>query len=86
MAVVAVTRLRLRSARFFLPFAWQALRSQIQAKAAPGNLGINLRRADGAYWTLTLWRERCCVARLHAERRAPVGHAALYNTSAMKRP
>ena len=55
MASISVTRLRLRSFRFFLPFLWYALRSQVQARATPGNRGVEVRRHSGAFWTLTLW-------------------------------
>jgi Domain of unknown function (DUF3291) len=56
MALVSVTRLRLRSVRFILPFAWYTARSALQAKRSPGNRGVNLRKTNGlAFWTLTVW-------------------------------
>ena len=56
MTVVSVTRLRVRSARFLLPFIWHTVRSAIQAKRSVGNLGIRLRKTRGlAFWTLTIW-------------------------------
>src|SRR5262245_54003902 len=57
MPCVAVTRLRIRSYRFLLPFLWHAWRSLRQAKQAAGNLGAKVRRAEGlAFWTLTAWQ------------------------------
>ena len=61
MALVAVTRLRLRSARFFVPFLWDTLRSYFQCRAADGNLAAVTRRLDGAYWTLTVWRDKAAM-------------------------
>ena len=58
MTVVSVTRLRVRSARFLLPFLWQAVRSALQAKRSRGNLGVRLRKTRGlAFWTLTMWTD-----------------------------
>jgi hypothetical protein len=57
MARVSITRLRLRSRWFELLFLWHAVRSNIQAKRADGCLGVSVRRADGAYWTMTMWRD-----------------------------
>jgi Domain of unknown function (DUF3291) len=57
MVVVSVTRLRVRSFRFVLPFIWYAVRSTLQAKGSPGNLGVRLRTTKKlAFWTLTLWK------------------------------
>jgi heme-degrading monooxygenase HmoA len=58
---VSITRLRLRSFWFELPFLWHAVRSDIQAKRADGCLGVNIRRTDGAYWTMTLWRDTAAM-------------------------
>lgn len=57
MATVSVTRLKLRSWRFFPAFLWHAVRSARQARAAVGCLGVELRHRDGAWWTLTMWRD-----------------------------
>jgi hypothetical protein len=57
MPRVSITRLRLRSAWFEIPFLWYAVRSHIQAKGADGCLDLMIRRAHGAYWTMTLWRD-----------------------------
>jgi hypothetical protein len=61
MALIAVTRLRLRSARFFFPFLWHTLRSYFQCRAADGNVAAVTRRFDGAYWTLTIWRDKTAM-------------------------
>jgi hypothetical protein len=58
MPLVAVTRLRIRSVRFVLPFGWYSWRSFRQAKHAPGSVGVRLRKAEGfAFWTLTGWQD-----------------------------
>ena len=62
MPLVAVTRLRIRAARFVLPFWWHAWRSFSQAKNASGNLGARVRRAEGfAFWTLTVWEKEAAM-------------------------
>ena len=56
MPVVSITRLRVRSWRFVLPFIVYALRASSQAKNAQGNLGMSLlREAHNTYWTRTVW-------------------------------
>jgi heme-degrading monooxygenase HmoA len=57
MTRASITRLRLRSSWFGVPFLWHAVRSQIQATRADGCLGVHVRRTGGAYWTMTLWRD-----------------------------
>jgi hypothetical protein len=58
MPLVAVTRLRIRSYRFLVPFAWQAWRSFRQAKHAAGSLGVKVRTTGSlAFWTLTAWQD-----------------------------
>lgn len=58
MTFVSVTRLRLRGARFFLPFLWHTTRARAQVKTAEGCLSNTVRRtAGGTYWTLTTWRD-----------------------------
>lgn len=53
---VSITRLRLRSVRFFLPFVWHSRRSARQAEASAGCRGVRLRKTSGlAFWTLTGW-------------------------------
>jgi len=56
MAIVSITRLRVRSPRYLIPFLFYALRSTRQAKHAQGNIAISLLRdADRTFWTRTVW-------------------------------
>ena len=56
MPFVSVTRLRLRSLRFFLPFVWDTTASIRQAKKSPGCFGVRTRKTGGlSFWTLTIW-------------------------------
>ena len=56
MPLVSITRLRLRSWRFFPGFAWYAVRSSRQAARAEGNLAQKVLRDRGnTFWTSTLW-------------------------------
>lgn len=56
MTFISVTRLRLRSLRYLLPFVWHSFRSLRQAKRAPGNISAQAARLpDGAFWTLSSW-------------------------------
>jgi hypothetical protein len=44
-------------------FAWSTLRSFRQARRAPGNLGLQLRKAEGlAFWTMTAWRDEAAMS------------------------
>jgi hypothetical protein len=56
MALISVTRLRIRSWRYLLPFFMYALRTSKQAKNSQGNLAVSfLRDADNTFWTRTVW-------------------------------
>jgi alkanesulfonate monooxygenase SsuD/methylene tetrahydromethanopterin reductase-like flavin-dependent oxidoreductase (luciferase family) len=56
MPLVSVTRLRVRSWRYILPFMFFTLRSYRQAKVAEGNLHVALLRdAKNTFWTRTVW-------------------------------
>ena len=56
MALVSITRLRVRSWRFMLPFLIRAWRSAQEAKSAEGNLAVALlRQPHRTYWTRTVW-------------------------------
>lgn len=58
MALISVTRLRIRSARFLPPFIWYSVLSLRQARRARGNVKAEVFRAAGnAFWTLTSWRD-----------------------------
>ena len=56
MALISVTRLRVRSV-FYLPqFFWHTFKVQRQAKSAPGMLGGRLMlEAHLVFWTATVW-------------------------------
>lgn len=56
MAIVSVTRLRVRSLRYLAPFLFYALRSARQAKHSQGNIATSLLRdSDRTFWTRTVW-------------------------------
>lgn len=58
MALISVTRLHLRSWRFFPVFLFHTLRSAGQAKRAAGFLdGALGTDGDGGFWTVTVWRD-----------------------------
>lgn len=58
MALIAVTRLRVRSARYLPGFLVFALLSALQARRASGNLGTGLLRdANRTFWTRTAWHD-----------------------------
>lgn len=62
MPIASVTRQHLRSARFLMPFFWHALRSRAQPKQTVGNLGVQVRKANGpAFWTLSLWQDAAAM-------------------------
>ncbi len=56
MAVVSITRLRVRSWQYLLPFIFYSLRSARQAKKSQGNFSVSLLRdSDSTFWTRTVW-------------------------------
>jgi hypothetical protein len=57
MAIASVTRLKLRSNRFMLPFLWHAVTSMFQAKRADGCLAATAGRRGEGFWTITVWRD-----------------------------
>jgi hypothetical protein len=60
--LVSVTRLRLRTWWFLLPFAIHAARSQKQAQLTRGCLSVAVRRTQGpAFWTLTAWESEAAL-------------------------
>ena len=63
MPLISLTRLRLRSFRFMLPFAWQSNRISRQAERAPGFrtgmvYGDPLRLT---FWTATVWESETAM-------------------------
>jgi hypothetical protein len=56
MPMVSITRLRVRSWRYLVPFMFYAVRSFRQAKVAEGSLAVSLLRdSNNVYWTRTVW-------------------------------
>jgi hypothetical protein len=56
MAIVSITRLRIRSRRFMPGFFFYAIRTNLQARRAEGNLGLEVLREPGnVFWTATVW-------------------------------
>jgi len=54
--LASVTRLRVRSVKYLLPFMWETFLAQRQASRAPGFLGGSLLLdAHRTFWTLTAW-------------------------------
>ena len=66
--LVAVTRLRVRSFRYLLAFAYYAGRSRRQAERTSGCLGVRVRKTRGlAFWTLTFWDSEASMRRYMAQ-------------------
>jgi hypothetical protein len=62
MALVSLTRLRVRAMRYLPGFFWYTLRSYRQAKRAPGCLRVRLLAdANRAYWTVTTWTDEAAM-------------------------
>jgi hypothetical protein len=62
MPLAAVTRLRIRSLRFFPLFIVGAFRSRRQALRADGCLAADVRTIRGrVFWTRTLWRDEAAM-------------------------
>ena len=62
MALISVTRLRVRSMRYLPGFLLFTIMSARQAKRATGNLGMDaLRDANNTFWTRTAWRDEAAM-------------------------
>ena len=62
MALVSITRLRLRSWRFLPMFGCYVLRSARQAARAEGNLAaMLLRERRNTFWTSTIWTSEAAM-------------------------
>lgn len=61
MVQVSITRLRIRSVRFLPLFFWHTLRSLRQARASDGCFVTAVNNFGGAFWTLTVWRDRAAM-------------------------
>lgn len=62
MPVLSITRLRLRSWRYFPAFALYSLRSARQAEKTGGFIGGWLGGSGAnTYWTVTVWRDEAAM-------------------------
>jgi heme-degrading monooxygenase HmoA len=62
MAVIVVTRLRLRDPSLLNDFFTSAVNSLEQAQKADGNLGADvLADANDTWWTVTAWQDRAAM-------------------------
>jgi hypothetical protein len=58
MALVSITRLRVRSIRYLPGFLLRAMASMRQARMSAGCVFADVRREAGfVFWTRTLWRD-----------------------------
>jgi hypothetical protein len=64
MPLVSVTRLRIRSWRYMLPFALYTLRATGQARKSTGFLGGWVGSSGNrAFWTVTVWTDEAAMKR-----------------------
>ncbi len=62
MALISVTRLRIRAVRFLPMFLYRSGQSIRQAQDAEGNLGVSvLRDANNVFWTRTAWTDEAAL-------------------------
>ena len=73
MAVISITRLRLRSWRFVPEFIFYSVRAKLQAEKAEGSRGVRVMREPGnIFWTATAWDsedavKKYMIARPHSQ-------------------
>jgi Domain of unknown function (DUF3291) len=74
MALISITRLRIRSWRYLPAFVIQSLRVTRQAASADGHLATALLRDRGnAFWTATSWSSEAAMkAFMHSGVHGPV--------------
>lgn len=62
MALISITRLRVRAYRFLVPFLWYSTRSTLQARRAAGFIRGTLAN-DGlhTFWTMTAWSDEASM-------------------------
>ena|SRR5664279_867607 len=62
MAIISVTRLRVRSFFFMPQFMWGAIRSANQAERSAGFLGGKIvRMPRNVFWTITAWETEAAM-------------------------
>jgi hypothetical protein len=62
VAVVSITRLRVRLWRYLAPFLYSSIRCAWQARRSEGNLRVSLLRdRDRTFWTRTLWASEAAM-------------------------
>jgi hypothetical protein len=63
MVYISITGLRLKRFYHAPVFWWYAVRSMVQAKAAPGNISADARTINGVHHTLTVWTDPAAMRR-----------------------
>jgi hypothetical protein len=58
MAFITITGLRLKTSIDAPLFWWHAMRSMMQAKAAPGNISADARTINGVDHTVSVWETK----------------------------
>jgi hypothetical protein len=62
MPFISVTRLRVRSLRYLLPFLWRTFKVARQAQHSSHFLGGRiLHEAKNAFWTVTAWEDEAAM-------------------------
>lgn len=62
MALISVTRLRVRSYFYLPPFLWDTFKAIRQVERSPGFLGGRLLvNAKNVFWTMTAWKDEAAM-------------------------